>query len=79
MMTDSEKKTHALQLAREDVLYFHQKSTDTILALMDQYKNDEKYVDMLMGDLKALLNKGLFPAEEIVNRAKVLYAFYDKV
>lgn len=77
-MTDSEKKLHALQLAREDVLYFHQKSIDTILALMAQYGNNKEYVNTLMSDLKALLNEGLFPAEKIVDRAKVLYAFHTK-
>jgi hypothetical protein len=77
-MTDSEKKLHALQLAREDVLYFHQKSIDTILSLMTQCKNDQEHFNMLMSDLKALLNDGLFPAEQIVARAKVLYAFHTK-
>ena len=77
-MTESEKKLHALQLAREDILYFHQKSVDTILSLIAQNKENKDYVDVLTNDLRTLLNEGLFPAEKIVNRSKVLYAFHTK-
>ena len=78
-MDNSDKKLHALQLAREDLLYFHQKSIDTILALIAHNAKNKEYCHVLTNDLRELLNKGVFSAEEITNRAKELYTFYDKV
>jgi hypothetical protein len=78
-MDESDKKLHALQLAREDILYFHQKSVDTILTLMTQNEENTEYHRVLTDDLRKLLNRGVFSAQEIVDRARELYAFYDKV